>query len=128
MMRILSKKQLRELVLYSPQHIDRLDKVGKFPKRIRLGPKSEWPARIGSRESITASTSHLRLRITADLVSNRPKYLRSSGDRLPNPRPRRPHPARSSRFPGRLAYPVKKLTCQVNGLYGAPSYHLRVGK
>ncbi len=38
MMRILSKKQLRELVLYSPQHIDRLEKVGKFPKRIRLGP------------------------------------------------------------------------------------------
>ena len=38
MMRILSKKQLRELVLYSPQHIARLEKVGKFPKRIRLGP------------------------------------------------------------------------------------------
>ena len=38
MMRILSKKQLRELVLYCPQHIDRLEKAGKFPKRIRLGP------------------------------------------------------------------------------------------
>ena len=38
MMRILSKKQLREAVLYSPQHIDRLEKAGKFPKRIQLGP------------------------------------------------------------------------------------------
>ena len=38
MMRILSKKQLRELVVYSPQHIDRLEKAGKFPKRIQLGP------------------------------------------------------------------------------------------
>ena len=38
MMRILSKKQLRELVLYSPQHIDRLEKAGGFPKRIQLGP------------------------------------------------------------------------------------------
>lgn len=31
-----SKKQLREVVLYSPAHIDRLEKEGKFPKRVRL--------------------------------------------------------------------------------------------
>ena len=37
-MRILSKKQLRELVLYCAAHIDRLEKAGKFPKRVRLGP------------------------------------------------------------------------------------------
>ena len=37
-MRILSKRQLRELVLYSPQHIARLDKAGQFPKRVQLGP------------------------------------------------------------------------------------------
>jgi prophage regulatory protein len=36
-MRILSKRQLRELVLYSPQHIARLEKAGQFPKRIQLG-------------------------------------------------------------------------------------------
>ena len=36
-MRILSKRQLKELVLYSPQHIARLEKAGKFPKRIQLG-------------------------------------------------------------------------------------------
>ncbi len=36
-MRILSKRQLRELVLYSTQHIARLEAAGKFPKRIRLG-------------------------------------------------------------------------------------------
>jgi prophage regulatory protein len=36
-MRILSKRQLRELVLYSPQHIARLEAAGKFPKRVKLG-------------------------------------------------------------------------------------------
>lgn len=36
-MRILSKKALKELVLYSPQHISRLEKAGLFPKRVQLG-------------------------------------------------------------------------------------------
>ena len=45
-MRILSKRQLRELVLYSPQHIARLEKAGKFPKRVKLGQ-----ARVGWIES-----------------------------------------------------------------------------
>lgn len=36
-MRLLSKRQLKELVLYSPQHISRLEKAGAFPKRVRLG-------------------------------------------------------------------------------------------
>ena len=37
-MRILSKRQVKELVLYSPQHIARLEKAGLFPKRVPLGP------------------------------------------------------------------------------------------
>ncbi|GMN04120.1 helix-turn-helix transcriptional regulator [Erythrobacter sp. MTPC3] len=37
-MRILSKRQVKELVLYSPQHIARLEKAGLFPKRVQLGP------------------------------------------------------------------------------------------
>ena len=37
-MRILSKKELRGIVLYSPQHIARLEKAGLFPKRVQLGP------------------------------------------------------------------------------------------
>ena len=37
-MRILSKRQLKELVLYSPQHVARLERVGQFPKRVQLGP------------------------------------------------------------------------------------------
>ena len=45
-MRILSKRQLRELVLYSPQHIARLEKAGKFPLRVKLGQ-----ARVGWIES-----------------------------------------------------------------------------
>ncbi len=36
-MRILSKKALKELVLYSPQHIARLEKAGLFPQRVQLG-------------------------------------------------------------------------------------------
>ena len=36
-MRMLSKRQLKELVLYSPQHIARLEEAGQFPKRVRLG-------------------------------------------------------------------------------------------
>ncbi|MFN3889593.1 MAG: helix-turn-helix transcriptional regulator [Beijerinckiaceae bacterium] len=37
-MRILSKRQLKELVLYSSQHVARLEKAGQFPKRVQLGP------------------------------------------------------------------------------------------
>jgi prophage regulatory protein len=37
-MRILSKRQVKELVLYSPQHVARLEKAGQFPKRVQLGP------------------------------------------------------------------------------------------
>ncbi len=36
-MRLLSKPQLKELVLYSPQHLARLEKAGKFPRRVKLG-------------------------------------------------------------------------------------------
>ena len=41
-MRLLSKRQVRELVLYSPQHTARLEQAGQFPKRVRLGQ-----ARVG---------------------------------------------------------------------------------
>lgn len=37
-MRILSKRQVKEMVLYSPQHIARLEKAGQFPKRVHIGP------------------------------------------------------------------------------------------
>jgi prophage regulatory protein len=37
-MRIVSKRELKALVLYSPQHIARLEKAGKFPLRVQLGP------------------------------------------------------------------------------------------
>ena len=33
-----STQELKELVLYSPQHIARLEKADKFPKRVQLGP------------------------------------------------------------------------------------------
>jgi len=37
MKRFIGKKELRTIVLYSIQHITRLEQAGKFPKRIRLG-------------------------------------------------------------------------------------------
>ena len=36
-MRIVSKRELKEMVLYSPQHVARLEKAGKFPRRVQLG-------------------------------------------------------------------------------------------
>lgn len=36
-MRMLSKRQLRGMVLDSPQHIARLEAAGTFPKRVQLG-------------------------------------------------------------------------------------------
>lgn len=37
-MRIISKRQLKEMIPYSMQHIARLEKAGQFPKRVQLGP------------------------------------------------------------------------------------------
>jgi len=34
---LIDKRELTRLVKYSPQHIARLEKAGRFPKRIRLG-------------------------------------------------------------------------------------------
>ncbi len=36
--RIITKRELRGMVPYSPQHILRLEKRGVFPKRIVIGP------------------------------------------------------------------------------------------
>ena len=57
MTRILSKKELRALVFYSPAHIDRLEKAGQFPKRIHLGPR-----RVGWVESEVVEWLQQRIR------------------------------------------------------------------
>lgn len=36
--RIITKKELRGYIPYTPQHIARLEKIGRFPKRVHLGP------------------------------------------------------------------------------------------
>jgi len=36
--RLITKRALREIVPYTPQHILRLEKQGKFPRRIQVGP------------------------------------------------------------------------------------------
>ncbi len=35
--RLITKKQLRSMVPYTPQHILRLEKKGKFPRRVQVG-------------------------------------------------------------------------------------------
>jgi prophage regulatory protein len=37
--RIITRKELRLMVPFTPQHIGRLEKAGKFPKRIRIGER-----------------------------------------------------------------------------------------
>jgi prophage regulatory protein len=42
-LRIITQKELRLLVPYTPQHILRIEKAGKFPLRLHLGPnKVGW--------------------------------------------------------------------------------------
>jgi prophage regulatory protein len=41
-LRVLDRHELREMVPYSYQHILRLEKAGRFPKRVKLGA-----ARVG---------------------------------------------------------------------------------
>ena len=63
-MRIVRRKELRHLVGYSPAHIDRLEKVGQFPKKVVLGPGAvgwvdeelqEWiKARVAERDAAQA--------------------------------------------------------------------------
>jgi len=57
-MRILSKPQLKELVLYSPQHVAGLEKAGLFPKRVQLGPN-----RVGWVEEEVLDWLHKRMEV-----------------------------------------------------------------
>ena len=64
-MRLLSKRQLKEMVLYSPQHVARLEIAGQFPKRVKLGNNRvgwieaevlDWlQERIDARENTTTA-------------------------------------------------------------------------
>jgi prophage regulatory protein len=65
-MKFLSKKHVRDKVLYSFAHIARLEAAGKFPKRVQLGPGrvgwveeeiEQWcRARIALRDGNTSSS------------------------------------------------------------------------
>ena len=64
-MKLLSKAEVREKVVYSYAHIARLEAAGKFPKRVQLGPArvayvetevDDWIAqRIAERDAHTGS-------------------------------------------------------------------------
>jgi prophage regulatory protein len=58
-LRLLSKKQVKELVLYSHAHIYRLEKQGDFPKRVRLGRYRS--SRVGWIESEVLDWLHGRI-------------------------------------------------------------------
>lgn len=64
-MRILSKHDLKELVLYSPQHIARLEKAGLFPQRVKLGPN-----RVGWVESEVLDWLKLRMELRSTQTSS----------------------------------------------------------
>ena len=62
-LRIITKKELCALVPYTPQHIHRLEKAGRFPRRLQLGPNrvgwrltdiEDW---INGRETAVSSQS-----------------------------------------------------------------------
>lgn len=62
-LRIITQKELRLLVPYTPQHILRLEKAGKFPRRIRLGQNRvgwlliEIEAWVASRRAVSLPPS-----------------------------------------------------------------------
>lgn len=37
-MRFLTMKEVSTLATYTPQHVYRLERAGKFPRRVRIGP------------------------------------------------------------------------------------------
>ena len=63
--RILRQRQVTEKIGYSPMHIWRLEKAGRFPRRLKLGPNSvgwvsseidAWiEARIAERDAAAAT-------------------------------------------------------------------------
>ena len=60
-MKLLSKRQLRELVLYSPQHNARMERADKFPKRVKLGPN-----RVGWIEAEVLDWLEQRIQLRSD--------------------------------------------------------------
>lgn len=66
-MKMLDKRQVSERVLYSPQHVARLEAAGEFPKRVQLGGNrvgwveseiNEWlQRRIDARDQQLSSPS-----------------------------------------------------------------------
>ena len=66
--RILSKKDVRQQVLYSPAQIDRMEKAGRFPKRVRLGP-----CRVGWVEEEVLAW--LKVRLSARDIMTAPEQI-----------------------------------------------------
>jgi prophage regulatory protein len=68
--RIITRRELRLIVPYTPQHILRLEKRGKFPKRIQIGERrvgwylvevEAWLA-ARSRGAVSVKTAWVRKR------------------------------------------------------------------
>jgi prophage regulatory protein len=63
--RFISKKELKDLVLYSPSHIARLEKKGVFPRRVQLGP-----CRVGWSQNAVAEWIEARKKTTENRCNN----------------------------------------------------------
>jgi len=64
--RIVTRRELRQIIPFSPQHILRLEKRNLFPKRIRIGARrvgwylSEVEAWLADRRQQTAAEEHVQ--------------------------------------------------------------------
>ena len=64
--RIVTKRELRQIVPYSPQHILRLEKQGNFPRRIQIGARrvgwylSEVETWLAERPKGSVTRGHIR--------------------------------------------------------------------
>ena len=75
-MRILRLPQVIEKVGYSGMHIWRLEKAGRFPRRVRLGPNSvgwvaeevdDWiAARVAERDRVPCAARQVTRKLTTN--------------------------------------------------------------
>lgn len=86
--RLLTRHQLRALVPYSPQHILRLEKQGRFPRRVRIGANrvawlasevEAWIAeRVGRRDGSFVAIESVNTAPSATVVDLRRRPRRAA--------------------------------------------------
>ena len=83
--RIITRKELRQLVPFCPQHILRLEKAGTFPKRIKIGARRvgwwlhEILAWIAARNTDHAQGAESESQLSFELHANGKAALSPAG-------------------------------------------------